>query len=162
MAQKANKIILSFFGLGYLPKAPGTWGSAGAALVYLVLAFAGVPMLPVCLGLAAVFAVLTIALGDRVEKAYGRKDPPQVVTDEVAGYFVSAAFLVDVKPVTAAVVAFLLFRLFDITKPPPVRQIEKLQGGWGLTLDDIAAGVYACAAGHAVVLWVLPQLPPGL
>jgi phosphatidylglycerophosphatase A len=161
VAQKASKTLLSFFGLGYLPRMPGTWGSAGAALLYLVLAFAGLPMLPACLGLAAFFAAFTIALGARAEKAYGRKDPAQVVTDEVAGYFVSAAFLVDVKPVTAAVVAFVLFRLFDIAKPPPVRQIEKLPGGWGLTLDDIAAGIYACAAGHLALLYLLPNLPFG-
>lgn len=160
--QKAVKILLSFFGLGYLPLMPGTWGSAGAALIYLALALAGLPMLPVCLALAAAFTVMTIALGGQAEKAYGRKDPSQVVTDEVAGYFVSAAFLVEVKPVTGAVLAFLLFRFFDIVKPPPVRQIEKLPAGWGLTLDDIGAGIYACAVGHAVILWVLPQLPVGL
>ncbi len=161
MAQKASKILLSFFGLGYLPKMPGTWGSAGAALVYLALASAGLPMLPLCLGLAAAFTVLTIALGGCAEEAYGRKDPSQVVTDEVAGYFVSAAFLVDVKPVTAAVLAFFLFRFFDIVKPPPVRQIEKLPRGWGLTLDDVAAGVFACAAGHLAIIYIIPRLPFG-
>jgi phosphatidylglycerophosphatase A len=162
VAQKAGKLLLSFFGLGYLPRMPGTWGSAGAAIIYLGLALAGLPMLPVCLGLAVVFTVLTIALGGWAEETYGRKDPSQVVTDEVAGYFVSSAFLVDVRPPTAAVLAFFLFRFFDIVKPPPARQIEKLPRGWGLTLDDIAAGIFACAVGHAVVLWVIPQLPIGL
>lgn len=154
--KQTGKLLVSFFGLGYLPKFPGTWGSFGAALLYLLLAFLGAPMLAVCLGLAAMFSVLTIILGSPAEKAFGRKDPSQVVTDEVAGYFLSAAFLFPVKPLAAAACAFVLFRIFDITKPPPVRSIEKLPGGWGLTLDDIAAGLYALGAGHLVFFLVLP------
>jgi phosphatidylglycerophosphatase A len=153
---RMHKLILSFFGLGYLPRMPGTWGSAGAAALYLVLALAGVPLLPVCLVIAGVFAVITIALGARAEKMYGKKDPSQVVTDEVAGYFISVAFLFPVRPLPAAICAFFLFRLFDIVKPPPARQIERLPGGWGLTLDDLIAGVFACLVGHLFFAYVAP------
>jgi phosphatidylglycerophosphatase A len=155
---RTGKLILSFLGLGYLPRMPGTWGSAGAAALYLALALAGIPLLPACLVLAAAFSVLTIALGAAAEKAYGKKDPGQVVTDEVAGYFLSASFLFPVKPVAAAVCAFFLFRVFDILKPPPARQIERLSGGWGLTLDDLVAGVFACGVGHIFFLWCAPGL----
>ncbi len=156
---RTGKLLVSFFGLGYLPGMPGTFGSFGAALLYLALAFSvgpGMLLFAVCLAVAAVFSVFTIAMGARAEKAFGRKDPPQVVTDEVAGYFLSVAFLFPVKPLAAAVCAFVLFRLFDIMKPPPARQLEKLPGGWGLTLDDIAAGVYACVAGHLFLWLILP------
>jgi phosphatidylglycerophosphatase A len=154
---KAVKIYVSFFGLGYLPKIPGTWGSLGAAVLYLALAWAGLPMLVVCIAGAVVFSVLTIALGARAEEIYGKKDPQHVVTDEVAGFFLSALFFTPIQPLPAAVCAFILFRFFDIVKPPPARQLESLPGGWGLTLDDLAAGVYSCAAGHLVFLFVLPR-----
>jgi len=154
---KATKVLLSFFGMGYLPKIPGTWGSFGAALLYLALSQTGLPMIAVCAAGAVVFSVLTIALGARAEKIYGKKDPQYVVTDEVAGFFLSALFFVHVEPLAAAACAFILFRFFDIVKPPPARQLESLPGGWGLTLDDIAAGVFSCAVGHMVFLFILPR-----
>jgi phosphatidylglycerophosphatase A len=156
-----GKLFVSFLGLGYLPRMPGTWGSFGAALLYLALTLTGLPMFAVCLVVSAIFAVLTIALGGRAEEAYGKKDPQQVVTDEVAGFFLSAAFLIPVKPLAGAACAFFLFRFFDIVKPPPARQLESLPRGWGLTLDDLAAGVYSCVAGHLVFLFVLPRYLAG-
>ena len=150
--ERPAKTILSLFGLGYLPGMPGTWGSLGAALIYLALLLTpGLPLFGACLAAAAVFSVLTVSLGARAEKAFGVKDPSHVVTDEAAGYFLSAAFLLPAKPLFAAALAFFLFRFFDIVKPPPARRLEKLPGGWGVLLDDLAAGIYACAAGHMVL-----------
>lgn len=151
-----SKVLLSFLGMGYLPVAPGTWGSAGAAILYVAAVWAGVPAFPLCIGAAALFAALTITLGARAEQHYGRKDPPQVVTDEVAGYFLSAALLIEVHPLAVAVCAFILFRFFDILKPFPIRRIEKLPAGWGVALDDLTAGIFACACAHAVFLLILP------
>ncbi len=154
---RAGRIIVSFFGLGYLPVAPGSWGSAGAALLYLALRYTVDPGFLTCIAVAVLFSLVTVALGSRAEAAYGRKDPSHVVTDEVAGYFLSAAFLVPVHPVAAALCAFLLFRVLDVLKPPPARMLEKLPGGWGIVLDDLAAGGYACLLGHGVFLLALPR-----
>jgi len=156
---KPVKLFVTFLGLGNLPKMPGTWGSLGAAIIYYAISLLlgpGTSLLITCLALALLFSCLTIALGGLAERIYGKKDPSQVVTDEVAGYFLSVAMLVPVAPLAAGICAFFMFRLFDIVKPPPARWIEKLKGGWGLTLDDIAAGIYACAASHAVFLFLLP------
>ena len=97
--------------------------------------------------------VACIALGGFAEKAFGRKDPSQVTSDEWAGQAVTLMFLPMLPPppqsgtlytwLLVAGVAFIAFRLLDIIKPPPARQFEKLPRGWGVLLDDLMAGVYA-------------------
>jgi phosphatidylglycerophosphatase A len=125
-------------GAGYFPVAPGTVGSA----VGLIL-FYGVHRLPIAFQLAAVVFVslIGVAAGTRVAQRSGIEDPGIVVIDEVAGMWVSLLFL-PLTPVTA-VAGFFLFRVLDVVKPAPCRQLEHLPGGWGIMCDDLMAGVYA-------------------
>ena len=130
--------VATGLGSGYSPIAPGTAGS----LVGLVL-FWPLARRPAAQVLAATVALTLLAVlaAHHVAKVLGRKDPGLVVVDEVAGQWVSLLFL----PLTlgTAVAAFLLFRLMDVLKPWPARDLEHLPGGWGIVADDIMAGVYA-------------------
>jgi phosphatidylglycerophosphatase A len=151
-----RKAILSFGGLGYGPIAPGTWGSAGAAAIYALLRITWTDDLAtlgiVCIAFAAVFFILTAAFGGWAEKVCGEKDPGMVVSDEVAGYFISAVYVVNGPWWLAAGAAFVFFRIFDIAKVWPANAVEKAKGGIGIALDDVIAGVYACAAANLAML----------
>jgi len=136
------RLIGTWFYLGYFPKGPGTAGSLGALLV-------GVPLVTYFAWPPAAFALLALALlgpaiwaADRVAREGGSKDPQIVVVDEVVGQWIALAGAAALNwPYILA--AFLLFRLFDIWKPPPVRALERIPGGAGIVLDDVMAGVYA-------------------
>jgi phosphatidylglycerophosphatase A len=134
----------TWFGCGYVPYAPGTAGTLGAIPLYLLLR----PYGPWAVLAAAILStVVGIWAADIVAKHSGLKDPQLVVIDEVAGVLTT---LVVAPPTTLALwVSVALFRLFDQTKPWPARAAErKLPGGYGIVLDDIAAGVW----GAVVVL----------
>jgi phosphatidylglycerophosphatase A len=145
------------FGLGFIPWAPGTWGT----LLGLPLAW-GIQHLPdVGLQLVATIAccVLAVFIGDLAIPQLGRgKDPGCVVIDEIVAVPITFFLVPMTAPIpglpvwAVAVAGFLLFRLFDITKPPPARQLEKLPGGLGVMADDWAAGVYANIA-LQLLLW---------
>ena len=108
--------------------------------------------LAIATGVAAVAAILIgIPAGSIVERESGREDPGQVVIDEVAGQWIALA--VCPVEIRHALLAFALFRLFDIVKPWPARQLERLHGGLGIMMDDVAAGMYALVAGLIVHLW---------
>lgn len=125
------------FGSGLVPFAPGTAGSLVAAVAYLAL---GRLAWPVQVAAIAVVSLLGTAAAARAERVWG-EDPGRVVVDEVAGQWLA---LVALPPTWGWMVAgFLLFRLFDITKPPPCRRLERLPGGFGVIADDLAAGGYA-------------------
>jgi phosphatidylglycerophosphatase A len=138
-------LIATFFHVGRLRPGPGTWGSAAAMLLWAALAYA-LPQpirTPVVLALAIVVTLIGIPAATRVSRACATKDPQFVVIDEVAGQLVA---LIAVPLAWKTFLAgFILFRVFDITKPPPVRQLEKLPEGTGIVLDDVAAGIYALA-----------------
>lgn len=135
------------FGSGRARVAPGTCGTAVALVLTWLLSFTGWHALAVLGALALVATAISLAIGSRVERLLGRTDPSEFVLDEFAGYFVA------VLPVDSAwsawpawpelVVAFLLFRVFDIIKPPPARRLQELHGGPGIVLDDLVAGAYA-------------------
>jgi phosphatidylglycerophosphatase A len=131
-------VVATGLGSGYSPIAPGTAGSLVGLLLFWPLA-----RLPAAQVLAATVAVtfLAVLAAHHVGRAVGRKDPGLVVVDEVAGQWVSLLFL----PFTlgTAVAAFFLFRLMDVLKPWPARDLEHLPGGVGIVADDIMAGVYA-------------------
>ncbi len=143
-------------GIGRLPWAPGTWGSAFAVAVAAGLVWvggqAGVPGAWV-LSTATILAFLVgVWAGGRHAVAIGRDDPGEVVIDEVAGQWLTllpVALDYQLYPI-----AFLAFRLFDITKPWPARPAERLHGGVGIMADDIVAGVYAGVVTWLAALWL--------
>jgi phosphatidylglycerophosphatase A len=146
-----RKLIVTGLGTGYLPVAPGTWGSAAAAGVFLLLAWLSGGSAAVVggamLALAAAATIGCAALGEFAEKAFGGKDPRRCSLDEWAGQALTFFLLPlggglrDLLVVAAA--GFVAFRLFDIIKPPPARGAQRLPAGWGIVADDLVAAVYA-------------------
>jgi len=131
-------VVATGLGAGYAPIAPGTAGSlVGVAL------FWAVHHLPLAGQAAATLLVFAagVAAAGHVARRLGIEDPRLVVADEVAGMWVSLLGL----PLTAATAAagFVLFRAFDVFKPYPARDLERLPGGWGIMCDDVMAGIYA-------------------
>lgn len=157
-------------GSGFAPVAPGTWGSAVAVLLFVAAWYASRALLgpsrlaPELLGaLGIVIATwLSVRWGSWAVARFGRKDPSAFTLDEFAGQWVALLVLpvavgVDAWSLAAVIAGqFVLFRIFDILKPPPARQAEALIGGWGIVADDLFAGLYANIAGH--LLWGLTPL----
>jgi phosphatidylglycerophosphatase A len=141
-----RKIGATLFFIGYLPKMPGTWGAAATtgALAFvhyrypaLLDSLSTIEFWLVALGLV----VLSIFLSSDAEALFGRSDPSHIVIDEVAGQFITF-FMVPLSWETL-LLGFLLFRFFDIIKPFPIYKLEVVDGGVGVTADDVAAGVCA-------------------
>jgi phosphatidylglycerophosphatase A len=148
--------VATFFGAGLLKPGPGTWGSAAALLLWAAFAMGAHPArLTLLLALIAGI-VLSVAIGipaaTIAARESGRKDPGFVVIDEVAGQWIALQGCpADWKH---ALIALVLFRLFDITKPFPARQLESLPEGWGIVFDDVAAGLYAWGIAALLRLWI--------
>lgn len=153
MKARVALVLASAGYAGYFPVAPGTVGSLVGLVAWAALRAAGggvVAEVAIAAGLLVVGAwAATVA-----ERALGVTDPGPVVIDEVLGMCVT--LIAAPATVAAALVGFLLFRIFDIVKPPPARQLERAHGGWGIMLDDLAAGLYAWA-----VLALTSVLAPG-
>jgi phosphatidylglycerophosphatase A len=138
-------LTATFFGTGLLRPGPGTWASAATILLWWLLSRWIVPAsqttVAILLALAAV--AVGIPAATRVSRATNLKDPQFVVIDEVAGQLVTMIAV----PVSwkSLLLGFILFRGFDILKPPPVRQLEALPEGIGIVIDDVGAGLYALA-----------------
>ncbi len=137
--------ISTFFGIGRMRPGPGTWGSAATVVTWAAVAHALSPGLrmPVAIALAGLVAIVGIPAATQTARAYASKDPQFVVIDEVAGQLI--ALIAVPLAWKTFLAAFILFRGFDIVKPPPVRQLERLPEGAGIMLDDVAAGLYALA-----------------
>jgi phosphatidylglycerophosphatase A len=135
----------TFFGAGYLQPGPGTYGSVAALLLWYAAAHLfhpGALTLALATALAAIAVTLIgIPASTIVARQSDRKDPGFVVIDEVAGQLV--ALILMPPDWQHAALALVLFRLFDITKPGPIRRLEALPEGTGIMLDDIAAGLFA-------------------
>ncbi len=142
MADRIATLIATWFGCGYAPQARGTVGSAAAAALALLAAkFLG--WQPWHLGLlAAAMLAPAIWASSRVARLVGREDPNIVVVDEVVGQWIALAGASHLNAISL-LAGFFLFRLFDIRKPAPVRQLERLPAGWGIVADDVMAGLYA-------------------
>ncbi len=135
--------VATVCGVGHLRPAPGTWGSLTAVLLWWSLGrlapSAAQPW--IALAVAIVVTLVGIPAATLTARGAGRKDPSQVVIDEVAGQMIALIGApLSWKPLLAG---FILFRAFDILKPPPVRQLERLPEGTGIVLDDVGAGIYA-------------------
>ena len=137
------KLAATFFGIGLLRPGPGSWASAATVLVWWLLSSAINPYSqPAAAALLAAVAIFVgIPAATRMARATRLKDPQFVVIDEVAGQLITLiAIPVSWKSI---LLGFILFRGFDIVKPPPLRQLEHLREGIGIVLDDVAAGLYA-------------------
>lgn len=144
-------MLATFFGVGHLNPGPGTWGSLATVILWW-LASSRIPV-PSRMW-ATIFATAAVTLAGipaatLVARAYGSKDPQFIVIDEVAGQLVT---LIAVPLVWKTFLAgFILFRVFDMWKPFPVRRLERLPEGTGIVVDDLAAGVYALAVMHLLL-----------
>jgi len=148
--------VATFFGAGFGKPAPGTWGSVAAVVLWAGYAWALHPAPHTLLAVLLIGIALTLVLGvpaaTIAARESGRHDPGFVVIDEVAGQWIALLF----SPVDwrHALIALVLFRLFDITKPFPARQLESLPQGWGIVFDDVAAGLYALGVASLVRIWI--------
>jgi phosphatidylglycerophosphatase A len=147
--------IGTFFGIGLIGPGPGTWASLAAAVLWYAAARAAhlstISQMGATAAVALGITLVGIPAASVVERESGREDPGHVVIDEVAGQWL--ALIACPVEIGHAMLAFALFRLFDIVKPWPARQLEQLHGGMGIMMDDVAAGIYALAAGLIVHHW---------
>jgi phosphatidylglycerophosphatase A len=143
--EKLVKFLATGFGSGLAPYAPGTAGTLIGVFICLLC-------LPMTLTWRLIFVLVLLAISiyisGQAEKIYQTKDDQRIVIDEIIG------LQITMLPVAINVlnlcVAFVLFRIFDIIKPIPVRNLQGLPGGWGVVADDVAAGIYAAA-----IMWLL-------
>jgi phosphatidylglycerophosphatase A len=151
-ARSLAVILASAGGAGYLPVAPGTWGSALAVAIFVL--FSPVGLWQFGLTLVALF-FLGIWSADAAERVFGRKDDRRIVIDEVGGQLVTLVPLLVLgssRSLSALVTGFVLFRCFDIWKPGPVRWAERrFAGGVGVMMDDLVAGILAAVVLGAAV-----------
>ena len=140
--KRFNDFLASGFGAGYLPWAPGTWGSLEAVFLVVVVHQISPSQDKVILGTLLFLLILpAIFFSGKVAKSDGNSDPSRVVIDEIVGQIFCLLWV----PVSATslVAGFLLFRFFDIVKPFPAKESEGLRGGFGIVCDDLIAGLYA-------------------
>jgi phosphatidylglycerophosphatase A len=156
--------MVTFFGSGYLPIAPGTWGSAAAVLCFAAV-YAVSPHAICWNGTIAILivaaCVASVACGRWAVEHFCSKDPKPFVLDEVAGQWVAmlALPLVDWRVTVAAMgFQFFVFRILDVIKPPPARQLEGLPHGWGILFDDLASGIYTNLIGQVAFRCLWPSI----
>jgi phosphatidylglycerophosphatase A len=157
-------LLATWFGLGNLPKAPGTWGSLGGTALTLLMAWlnfryhftiephpggnfwvAGLRTTYAELAVALLISVIGVIVATRAARHAQIEDPPWVVIDEVSGQLITYYLFFWILPLNwkSWLLGFILFRILDIWKPFPARQLERLPGGWGIMADDWMAGIYA-------------------
>jgi len=148
---KFKELLFTGFYSGYFPFAPGTAGTVVGMAFYILGYLIFGPEISWIVNLAVVLLMIypAIKLGDAGEEFFGKKDPQEVVLDEMMGYWITLLFL----PFnwTIAILGFVFFRIFDILKPFPANNLQKLKSGLGIMIDDYIAGVYACVTLHAIV-----------
>jgi len=149
-ASDSLALALATWGVGFIPGAPGTYGSAVGVGLYLLVESAGARVsafasLRVTLLLLLIAGVTFAGVwaATRAEQITARKDPGIVVADEVAGQLIAFLFVPSGAGWWAILAGFVFFRLFDIWKPYPIRRLEKLRSGLGVMADDVLAGIYA-------------------
>lgn len=163
-----KRLAASCFGLGWLPLAPGTWGSLPPAIIFALLLYFGASAMLIAVIMAALTlagSAICVIFAPASIAATGKIDPPEVVADEFAGQaitFLAIPFLLtgatstsQIRVITIA--GFLFFRLFDIIKPWPIHKLEKLPAGWGILADDLFAGLYT----GAVLAFCMKVWPAG-
>lgn len=131
-------LLATGFGSGFCPILPGTAGTIVAIPIYYLLS--SLSLVPYTLMVGISF-FLSAFVSERAQKRFGKKDDRRIVIDEIVGFFITMLGIARIP--SAVFLGFVLFRLLDILKPPPIRRLEKVGGGYGVVLDDVAAGVYA-------------------
>jgi phosphatidylglycerophosphatase A len=155
-----KRMLTSCFGLGRLPLAPGTWGSLPPVIIFGLMSWFGASPSMITNVMAALVlagSIVCVKFAPAAIAATSKNDPHEVVADEFAGQAVTFLFSPFLAMGSAthrqilitAFVGFVLFRLFDISKPWPIRKLEKYPAGWGILADDLLAGVFA---------WVVLQI----
>ena len=146
-----KKLLFTGFYSGYSPVAPGTAASILAMLLYIIEYYIFGNKVWICnLLLVLIMIFPAIKLADAGEKYFGEKDPPQVVLDEIMGYWISILlFSFNWKIV---IYALLLFRIMDIIKPFPIKKTEDLKAGLGIMMDDYISGIYANLSLRIIIL----------
>lgn len=159
-----KRLIASCFGLGWLPVAPGTWGSLPPVVAFAVMLHFDAPAVAIVAVMAAFIVAASAACVicvPAVAALVGKCDPGEVVVDEVAGQAVVFLIIPLLLPADLSMkqccfvtgLGFLLFRIIDISKPWPIRKLEALPAGWGVLADDLLAGGFA-----AVILTICVKL----
>ncbi len=143
-----EKIIGSVFFTGYIPFASGTFGSLAALMIYLIPGFENPTIMLVGI---AVFSVVGVRVGTKFEKVYG-KDPSECTVDELVGMWITLLFVP--KIFVNILIAFFVWRFMDIVKPAPARQLEKLNGGLGIMLDDVVSAIYSLIVVHILIYFM--------
>ena len=161
-----KRLIASCFGLGWLPVAPGTWGSLPPVLAFSIMLHFNAPALAIVAVMAAFIVAASAACVlcvPAVAALVGKGDPGEVVVDEVAGQAVAYLIIPLLLPADLSMkqccfvtgLGFLLFRVLDITKPWPISRLEALPQGWGVLADDLLAGVFAAVVlAICVKIWI--------
>jgi phosphatidylglycerophosphatase A len=162
---RISLLLATWFGLGYLPKAPGTWGSLGGVGISLLATWisfrrsdfqldigpyvyfwaSGLFPAHIHVAVAVLISAMGVIVATRAARYAQIDDPQWVVIDEVSGQLITYYLFFWVLPLNwkSWLLGFILFRAFDIWKPFPARQLEHLPGGWGIMADDWTAGIYA-------------------
>jgi len=149
-----KRMLTSCFGLGRLPIAPGTWGSLPPVIIFGLMSWFGASPAMITNVMAALVlagSFVCVQFAPAAITATGKNDPGEVVADEFAGQAVTFLFspflgmgsATGRQILITAFLGFVLFRLFDIFKPWPIRKLEKYPAGWGILADDLLAGVFA-------------------
>jgi phosphatidylglycerophosphatase A len=155
-----KRLLVSCFGLGWLPVAPGTWASLPPAIIFGLLCHFGISTASTAVIMAVLAlagSVICIKFAPAVIAITNKTDPREVVADEFSGQAITFLFItvLSINSIWVTVLlGFLLFRFFDIIKPWPIRRLEKLPKGWGILADDLLAGVFAgIVSPVCLVLW---------
>jgi phosphatidylglycerophosphatase A len=145
-------LLATGFGVGYSPIAPGTLGTLVAIPIYYFLSEIPSALYEITL---IGFIFLSVWISEKAEIFFVKKDDQRIVIDEIVGFLITMLWVP--KTTRFIIIGFILFRFFDILKPFPIRRLEKgLKGGYGVVLDDVAAGVYANIILQVIHLFILP------
>jgi phosphatidylglycerophosphatase A len=142
-------LIATGFGVGFSPIAPGTIGTLLALPIYYLLSNIYSPLYELIL---IAFFFFSSWISNQAERYWGKKDDQRIVIDEIMGFLVTMLWVP--KSILFIIGGFVLFRVFDILKPFPIRRLERVKSGFGVVLDDVLAGIYANIILHLIRLIV--------
>jgi len=158
-----KRLLTSCFGLGWLPLAPGSWGSLPSAIIFGLLcyfSFSASILISIMIVLIVVGSFICLKFSQAAVAATGKEDPNEVVADEIAGqaltFLAMPLLMKDISGgqiLSITILGYFLFRLFDTVKPWPSYRLEELPGAWGILADDLMAGIYA-----AITLFICAKL----